>query len=111
MTFVSKVAMSFTSAHTMVSPVTLHISSQISTCATLYMQLTPTYIDHTSPHHPLVGVGIILFGFAEVSLPPDLDALFPRRSGRILDHGLVSSALERYAEAIPSLEAFVRIWI
>ena len=41
-----------------------------------YMQLTPTYIDHASPHHPLVGVGIILFGFAEVSLPPDLDALF-----------------------------------
>jgi hypothetical protein len=48
-----------------------------------YIRLTPSYTEHTSPHHPLVGVGIFLFGFDEVFLPSNLCRLFHVTS---LDH-------------------------
>jgi lysophospholipase L1-like esterase len=41
-----------------------------------YHLVYPAYTQRTSEHHPLTGVGLIVFGDADFSLPPDLQPLF-----------------------------------
>jgi hypothetical protein len=37
-----------------------------------YALIYPAYTEHTSKHHPLTGVGLIVWGTENFSLPPDL---------------------------------------